>query len=358
MEYSSSAQAIVDGGVLCFNTAQTAFNNCVRGPITYPATTVQGVTTPSRSVWYIDPKKDPSIICNTIGNVISPCDQWCIDNPGYCDTSINYLCSRDKNNIVCPQYPINDDIMIGVIANTNNLQYPAAQDFVLKDFYQNTAYESTVNNLVNAYCTTNPRNVLCARFPNLNDTIMRQNITIPSNLQYPAAQEWCRKNPGLCDIPASRYCSDNALSGSGATKDVFCSCLNSPVSRYNPLCVDRTCLAGTNQIPRKSNGLGGYVTNNMTILPCPNIVDCNTQIALEAAGRITTGNITLSQNCGNTTVDPPPVDPPVDPPVEPPIEPPVEQPFFTNNIMILIFIFCIILGILFYIVASRQYKKG
>jgi hypothetical protein len=281
------------------------------------------------------------------------CMGYCLSEPGNCGV-LESWCDTHPEDVLCAQYPgLPDEVMSKVISIPNHLSYKTAQDWCLNNVGA-PCDEATIK-----FCTDNPTNTFCARYPYLPSEIMRLTIADESNLQYPAAQEWCKMNPGKCDVSASRYCLNDTLSGSGATKDVFCSCLNSPVTRYNPLCVDRTCLAGTNGenaagIP---GSVGGYVNNNMTILPCPDIVDCTTQIALEAAGRITTGNVTLSQNCGNTTVDPPPVDPP---PVDPP---PVDPPPVNSNglspimIFILLFIVLIVFGFIYSKFNSKNDKK-
>jgi hypothetical protein len=102
------------------------------------------------------------------------------------------------------------------------------------------------------------------------------------------------KNPAVCDRYMMEYCADD----SEHTDDPACACINTPITRYNPLCVDSKCLNG------------GYATANMRTLECPNVVDCTTQFQLGTVGRsVSTGDFRVEQNCGagaNTTTTPPP----------------------------------------------------
>jgi len=101
-------------------------------------------------------------------------------------------------------------------------------------------------------------------------------------------KDWCRANPGKCDTASQTYCVKHP-------SESYCACLTSPIKKYNPKCIDATCIGGVD-----ASGIGGYVSASQASAPCPNIVDCQSQIDLAAAGRITTGNVTVQQNCGNT----------------------------------------------------------
>jgi hypothetical protein len=107
----------------------------------------------------------------------------------------------------------------------------------------------------------------------------------PANLTDPsgACQTWCKQNPGQCDNGSASYCANHPT-------DTYCACITSPVTKYNPACVDTKCIGG------------GYVTSSMHAMgTCPNVVDCETQVQLNSAGRAVVGNISLQQNCGNTS---------------------------------------------------------
>jgi hypothetical protein len=100
--------------------------------------------------------------------------------------------------------------------------------------------------------------------------------------QSVCAELW--KNPAICDKHMIQFCTNNPDSS-------YCTCLTSPIKQYNPLCVDGECIKG------------GYVTQNMTRLPCPNVVDCSTQILLGQAGRdVSIGQNQIVQQCGGTTI--------------------------------------------------------
>lgn len=145
------------------------------------------------------------------------------------------------------------------------------------------------------YCAANPDQMgsgVCAEWylpqKSREDTVKKAVCNRADNLGHPACREWCRQHPGECDAGAIAYCSENPA-------DILCACLTSPVTRYNPACVDAKCIAG---VMPGSEGIGGYVTASMTSKPCPDIVDCSTQVELESGGRTTTGSINVAQNCG------------------------------------------------------------
>ena len=142
-----------------------------------------------------------------------------------------------------------------------------------------------------------------------------------------SSQEVCDtlwQNPAVCDQHMIQFCTNNPDSS-------YCTCLTSPIKQFNPLCVDGECLKG------------GYVTQNMTKLPCPNVIDCTTQILLGEAGRdISLGQNQIIQNCGR---------PPSDdtnggndiPPIPP--APPASNPVLNQTTTILVLIFLLVLFI-------------
>jgi hypothetical protein len=142
------------------------------------------------------------------------------------------------------------------------------------------------NPIMMKYCSRNPDNAnsqICHEWylenPTFRAQIAEMVCSNPANIEHPKCRDWCKQNPGKCDISAKEYCKKHP-------KEQFCACMTSPVTKYNPACVDSACISG------------GYVTASMKTMPCPNIVDCSTQIELEAGGRASVGNVV--QNCGAT----------------------------------------------------------
>jgi hypothetical protein len=123
------------------------------------------------------------------------------------------------------------------------------------------------------------------------------------------------KNPDVCDKYMNEvYCADD----SEHTDDPACACINSPVTQYNPFCVDSKCLTV------------GYATANMKARDCPSVVDCSTQFQLGTVGRsVSTGDFRVEQNCGagaNTTTTPPPATGANTATTRPPQSPPPQSP--------------------------------
>jgi len=101
----------------------------------------------------------------------------------------------------------------------------------------------------------------------------RSNKTICSEL-------W--ENPTICDPHMIQWCGEEENED-----NPLCTCINSPVPKYNPLCVDSKCLNT------------GYSTANMSRLPCPDIIDCSAQLELgEVGGGVDIGAFNVEQNCG------------------------------------------------------------
>jgi hypothetical protein len=102
------------------------------------------------------------------------------------------------------------------------------------------------------------------------------------------------ENPAVCDNYMIDYCGD-----SEHTDDPMCSCINSPITKYNPICADAKCL--------KDNG---YITRAMMAFEkCPDVVDCSSQLALGSVGReVQIGAYSTKQQCGtgSSTATPPP----------------------------------------------------
>lgn len=158
--------------------------------------------------------------------------------------------------------------------------------------------------------------------------------------------EWW-KSGVACDNYMNSYCSINQ-------NDSACSCLNSPVKKYNPLCIDGTCLRNA-----------AYVSQNMMALPCPNIVDCSIVFDLQNVGRDTIfTDAQIKQACG--TPDETPVTPPTQQPSQPshsPAEPSQPtQPSYQDQTAIwqdptfLFILFLLIWVIAFGIIYKYMYK--
>jgi hypothetical protein len=146
------------------------------------------------------------------------------------------------------------------------------------------------------HCAKNPvtmNSPTCREWylPNKNreDAVKQTVCNKLANLKDPSCRNWCRSNPGKCDTGIAQFCKTNPT-------DILCSCITSPVKRYNPACVDSLCIGGTKE---GSEGVGGYVTASMRARACPNVVDCRTQIELSTGGRTTMGDVQVEQNCGN-----------------------------------------------------------
>jgi len=137
-------------------------------------------------------------------------------------------------------------------------------------------------NTMAKYCSQNVFSPVCQQWcannPGACASIMDTVCNNPTGLTDKRCQSWC-KQTGKCDSGMTTYCQQNP-------GDPICTCLTSPVKKYNPSCVDSSCITS------------GYITSSMRTKPCPNIVDCSTQLALQAGGRLSTRNIAVEQNCG------------------------------------------------------------
>ena len=100
---------------------------------------------------------------------------------------------------------------------------------------------------------------------------------------------WCvrnqgdKNNPGVCDRSMNTWCLLNPDSPE-------CKCINSPVKKYNPLCIDAKCATG------------GYATASMITArgdKCGNIINCEQIINLKAGGDIDIlDQVKFDQECG------------------------------------------------------------
>jgi len=103
--------------------------------------------------------------------------------------------------------------------------------------------------------------------------------------QTPECLEFCNSNHGVCDTMMYAYCKTDA----GKDTDI-CSCINSPATKYNPVCIDSKCTRT------------GYATAPMMQQPCPSVVDCGVYYDIKGTG----GNIdftdaTVAQRCESQT---------------------------------------------------------
>lgn len=98
------------------------------------------------------------------------------------------------------------------------------------------------------------------------------------NLGNQKCKSWC-KETGKCDSAIEIYCERNP-------GDPMCTCITSPIKKYNPACVDAACIST------------GYATQSMRTMQCPNVVDCSAQLALNAGGRAIAIGTKIEQNCG------------------------------------------------------------
>lgn len=184
---------------------------------------------------------------------------------------------------------------------------------ICQELYGPNSGNGQCNPSMMKYCSRNPENAhssICQEWylenPTFKTQIAEMVCSNPANIENNKCKDWCRQNSGKCDIAASEFCEKNP-------EDPFCTCLTSPVTKYNPACVDAQCIGS------------GYINASMKTMPCPNIVDCSTQIELQTGGRTTTGDITAVQNCGMDG--------------ETPVPTPTTGP---NYMLILLFVFILI----------------
>lgn len=172
-----------------------------------------------------------------------------------------------------------------------------------KEIYGPNSSTDCYTSLV-ARCSSSPNmafdDPVCREWYSGNGRISEQDVkqiacNSENSLSDRRCKDWCRANPGKCDTAAQPYCQKNPTQS-------FCACLTSPIKKYNPKCIDSTCIGGVD-----ASGIGGYVSASQSSAPCPNIVDCQSQIDLASAGRLTAGNVQVVQNCGNASEPAPPV---------------------------------------------------
>lgn len=104
----------------------------------------------------------------------------------------------------------------------------------------------------------------------------------PANFGKTECKQWCRMHPGRCDTGALAYCNFTN------PKDPICSCIQTEYKKYNPACIDGSCIST------------GYRTANMdtTRSPCPNIQDCSVVIDIDkVGGDVVWDDVNIVQNC-------------------------------------------------------------
>lgn len=148
------------------------------------------------------------------------------------------------------------------------------------------------------YCAEGDRilyNSYCKRWralrPDDADAVMADYCL--RSLHAPECKTWCKNKSAagsaICDSAAWSWCQVYGKDGSGKVLP-FCACLLSPVDDIgvNPKCYDRDCING------------GYMTQNMSVTACPNVVTCNMALSLANTGANLV-NVIPEQTCGNTS---------------------------------------------------------
>lgn len=102
-----------------------------------------------------------------------------------------------------------------------------------------------------------------------------------AGLTDPNCPLYCADNHGECDNLMMKYC------GLPENKDAdVCSCIKSPASKYNPLCIDSRCIRT------------GYTTKTMLDKPCADVIDCGVYYDIkDTAGNVDFADVNISQRC-------------------------------------------------------------
>lgn len=264
-------------------------------------------------------KSQKTTICNREGvlKTDSKCRAWCKQNQPNCETGIKSFCD-EKDNI------FKEDVCISW-CNANE------QDCLSKKTkYCNDKDKISTNQTCLEYCRSNPGNCksgiqdyceidnnifnksLCTSFCAIetnkawcNNVKSTYCNTDAGKVNAEGCKEFCMSQDGFghCDTSFEAHCGLDK-SKQKELQDPRCSCLNSKVSEYNPLCVDTKCTDT------------GYATSSMLESKgnsC-NITDCSQYVSLKdniAEGTFT-ANQDFLQQCGatiNQYVAPTDVDP-------------------------------------------------
>jgi len=106
------------------------------------------------------------------------------------------------------------------------------------------------------------------------------NSSVPSD----KCLNFCNDNQGSCDALMRKFCDIPANKDSS-----ICSCLNSPATKYNPVCIDSKCVRN------------GYQTSSMLTQKCPAITDCSIYYDIKDTGKsISFKDASIEQRCGNS----------------------------------------------------------
>ena len=232
----------------------------------------------------------------------SGCKTWCMANPDKCTKGIGEMCKGDTiftqdvcskwceaNQRLCMQHKkayCNNVSKIQSDAKCSS--FCASNLNECKDGIQN--YCKQGDNLFNKKICTDfcdePTNETWCK--NAKSTYCSANT---NNLKKGGCQAFCMGNYGKCDSSFESYC-DAEKAKPAQNQDKRCSCLNSSMKEYNPLCVDKNCIAT------------GYATHGMLVSKgneC-NITNCNQYLTF--ADDIVKGNIEVTskflQECGQT----------------------------------------------------------
>jgi len=204
--------------------------------------------------------------CSNSDNLFTKniCTDYCTENTKWCKDASSIFCDS-KNQISTNQHCYN-----WCKSNKSNCENGIKQFCTTK----NNLWES---NLCTDFCTLSKNKNWC------NDQKSKY-CNSDTNIKSEKCQNWCMSNMGLCDAGMRSFCKIHP-------KHDNCACINSAVSKYNPLCVDTHCTTK------------GYATNTMISAKgssC-NIVDCSQYLNLKDA--IAGGNIELvpsfEQKCGS-----------------------------------------------------------
>lgn len=117
-----------------------------------------------------------------------------------------------------------------------------------------------------------------------------------SELGRSECKDYCRNNPGKCDVAVSNYCTKNP----GDTD--FCGCYNYDKSNPNnnavvtqmltmPQCYLQQCAGGVNAYKTAA-----YV--NTTV--CPSLTICSADLSQTSGGSSSMKGVTVTQNCGDS----------------------------------------------------------
>jgi hypothetical protein len=145
------------------------------------------------------------------------------------------------------------------------------------------------------YCVVGDRlltDARCKKFaaaqPSLVKGRIEEIMNDPQYIKNSWAQDWCAKNPGMCDKSMAAFCNADPTSSR-------CLCLNSKVRTVagmdlNPKCVDSACMRS-----------GAYTTQNMKGSCQITAVECKQYNTLVNSGVMLSSNLVPSQNCSVTS---------------------------------------------------------